>query len=59
MEANKVTFILRCEALSIDSVPNLLKTVAVALESEVDRGEQTYTDGDTVSWSTEYERVNF
>jgi len=59
MKAQKVTLTVKVEALHIDSTPALLAEVANRIRGEFPHGQLTSEDGDTVTWSTETENVEF
>ena len=59
MKANKVTVTITVETLCIDAVSHVVDKAMVNINNDFENGSLTADDGDTVSWSTEYEAVEF
>lgn len=58
MKANKVTLQITVEVLSIDAAPHLINAVVEELNNEFINGHLVADDGDTVTWTTNFEQVN-
>lgn len=59
MKANKVTLTVTIEVLSIDAAPAQLYEVASRIRDEFVSGQLVAADGDTATWKTETEPVEF
>lgn len=59
MKANKVTVLIKIEALSIDVIRGLLAEVAEHVEREIENGSLRMSDGDEVEWITDRNEVEF
>jgi len=59
MKSQKVTVNIKVESLSIDCLRNLLCMVIEQVDKEVEDGHLNMQDGDSVSWNTVREDVEF
>ena len=59
MKANKVTVTITMKALSIDVLPAMVSRVLVQVDSEIENGELSLSDGDFIKWETKREKVEF
>ena len=59
MKANKVTLTVTVEVLHMDAAPAQLHEVAARIRDEFTSGQLVAEDGDTVTWKTETEPVEF
>lgn len=59
MKANKVTLTITVEVLSIDAAPSLLSKIIGEIDNEFINGHLVADDGDTVTWTTQFEQVSF
>ena len=57
MKAQKVTVEIKIESLSIDVIEQLLLQMIQLVDKEVESGELSYADGDTITWETKRENV--
>ena len=59
MKAQKVTVVIKIEALSIDVLRGLLTKVVEQVDAECENGSLTASDGDLVEWETKRADVEF
>lgn len=59
MKAEKVTVIIKMEALSIDVLSAMLLKVMQQVDEEAESGSIFMQDGDSVEWDTTRKTVNF
>ena len=59
MQATKYTVTIEIEALSLDTIPNLIFEVESIICNENRTGTLLKENGDLVKWGTKSERVDF
>ena len=59
MNASKVTVSIVVESLSVDVVHGLLEEVAEHIDREIENGNLSMSDGDSVTWKTVRKDVAF